>query len=417
MFAAEVALHNYLLHSPSRTFDPTKADLFYIPVYSSCKYSKWAHGPDPWMGRDIMSEAILYVKQTYSTYFNRLGGRDHFVLATHDFGQCYDYRKSATERRGKFQTVAFENMGPLAELKNVIVLSTFGSVSSPCYNPLKDVVIPPFIAVPPQDTSIDSRPLKASWMVDMTKAKDGAMGNGVQHLKEVKRSIPVFFLGQLVWRNENGLVDHSYSFGLREKIKQWYSKSSHGKRVGRSSPRKKKFNWWSKRTVVHNDDHEDSWDVGAVQRDGRGGLPHEKYMMKVRHSVFCLAPAGFAPWSRRLYEVMIEGCIPIIIADDIVLPFQDQLEWNAFSVTVAEKVVKEGRLKKVLESIAKEKIVELQRVLMSVKESIVYRFPTAQPTEITGVLSEYPQKGENVWSFVLRELASKRMSWGGRSRW
>ena len=51
MFAAEVAFHKYLLGSAQRTLDPTKASLFYIPVYTTCNTSFAGNGPDPWFGR------------------------------------------------------------------------------------------------------------------------------------------------------------------------------------------------------------------------------------------------------------------------------------------------------------------------------------------------------------------------------
>ena len=36
MFAPEVAIHEALLRSPGRTMDPDEADVFYVPVYSTC---------------------------------------------------------------------------------------------------------------------------------------------------------------------------------------------------------------------------------------------------------------------------------------------------------------------------------------------------------------------------------------------
>lgn len=58
------------------------------------------------------------------------------------------------------------------------------------------------------------------------------------------------------------------------------------------------------------------------------------YVQEVRQSVFCLCPRGFAPWSQRLYDSIMLGCIPIIIADDIVLPFEDIIDYRQFSVKV-----------------------------------------------------------------------------------
>lgn len=44
------------------------------------------------------------------------------------------------------------------------------------------------------------------------------------------------------------------------------------------------------------------------------------------------APGGGEPWSPRLYDAMYDGAIPVILADDIKLPFQDFLDWHGFAL-------------------------------------------------------------------------------------
>jgi hypothetical protein len=43
------------------------------------------------------------------------------------------------------------------------------------------------------------------------------------------------------------------------------------------------------------------------------------YYEDMQRAVFCLCPLGWAPWSPRLVETVIFGCIPVIIADDMTL--------------------------------------------------------------------------------------------------
>ena len=383
----------------------------------------------------------MYVKNNFP-FWDRYGGRNHFVAATHDFGQCFDYKKFRTELQTKGseeQRNTYSNSGPLEELSNVIVLSTFGSPNSPCYNEHKDIVIPPYIALPPTDVSLDGRTLKASWKVDMTKSKDSSVshngiwtsgkgGNGATALHQQKRDSKVFFLGQLIWKDEHGNIDQDYSFGLRSSISKHYT---HKKTVQKKKIRK--WNGWGKkmhqqqqqqqqqqqhhprRQLLHVLLNDPFFDVGAVERDGTGGLPHDQYMAKLRGSVFCLAPAGFAPWSRRLFEVIIEGCIPVIVADDIVLPFENQLNWKEFSVTVSEAVVKAGKLKEFLIQISNDQILQLQKTLMATKESIMWRFPTPAPT-VTKRPSRVPLSTENAFCYVIRELSEKATTWSGVRR-
>ena len=52
-------------------------------------------------------------------------------------------------------------------------------------------------------------------------------------------------------------------------------------------------------------------------------------------TVFGLAPAGYGAHSYRLLEVMARGAIPVIIADDFVLPLDALVPWTSFSVQIS----------------------------------------------------------------------------------
>ncbi|KAE8673000.1 putative beta-1,4-xylosyltransferase IRX10 [Hibiscus syriacus] len=81
----------------------------------------------------------------------------------------------------------------------------------------------------------------------------------------------------------------------------------------------------------------------------------------MQRAVFCLCPLGWAPWSPRLVEAVVLGCIPVIIADDIVLPFADAIPWEEIGVFVAEEDVL--KLDTILTSILPEVILRKQRLL------------------------------------------------------
>ena len=63
--------------------------------------------------------------------------------------------------------------------------------------------------------------------------------------------------------------------------------------------------------------------------------PHSLYLRRMLASTFCLAPRGDTPSSRRTYEAIAAGCIPVIIADELRLPFSRRLHWDRFSVRMA----------------------------------------------------------------------------------
>lgn len=85
------------------------------------------------------------------------------------------------------------------------------------------------------------------------------------------------------------------------------------------------------------------------------------YRSEIARSVFCLCPLGWAPWSPRLVESVELGCVPVIIADDIRLPFQSTIKWDEISLTVAERDV--NKLESVLDHVAKTNLTAIQRNL------------------------------------------------------
>lgn len=56
----------------------------------------------------------------------------------------------------------------------------------------------------------------------------------------------------------------------------------------------------------------------------------------MRRSVFTLCPAGYGRWSYRFIEALLAGSIPVLLADDYVLPFADRIRWDDYGVVVPE---------------------------------------------------------------------------------
>jgi hypothetical protein len=71
-------------------------------------------------------------------------------------------------------------------------------------------------------------------------------------------------------------------------------------------------------------------EVEATQ--GRA-LSYDEVMAR---SVFTLCPAGYGRWSFRFVEALLHGSIPVLLADDYVLPFADQVRWDDYAIVVPE---------------------------------------------------------------------------------
>lgn len=78
-------------------------------------------------------------------------------------------------------------------------------------------------------------------------------------------------------------------------------------------------------------------------------------------SKFCICPRGYGLNSFRLYEAMQLGSIPVIVTDEPYLPWNDELNWNEFSVIIPENDIQ--KLEEILTSISEEKIEEMRSTI------------------------------------------------------
>ncbi|XP_059631894.1 probable arabinosyltransferase ARAD1 [Cornus florida] len=83
------------------------------------------------------------------------------------------------------------------------------------------------------------------------------------------------------------------------------------------------------------------WDMlvgepGVTMEEGFPNATGKEQSIKgMRSSEFCLHPAGDTPTSCRLFDAIQSLCIPVIVSDDIELPFEGMVDYSEFSVFVA----------------------------------------------------------------------------------
>ncbi|KAI9128592.1 hypothetical protein K1719_000075 [Acacia pycnantha] len=82
------------------------------------------------------------------------------------------------------------------------------------------------------------------------------------------------------------------------------------------------------------------------------------YIQHMKNSKYCICPKGYEVNSPRVVEAIFYECVPVILSDNFVPPFFEVLNWDAFSVILAEKDI--PRLKDILDSIPEEKYLSLQ---------------------------------------------------------
>ncbi|KAJ9546185.1 hypothetical protein OSB04_025892, partial [Centaurea solstitialis] len=99
----------------------------------------------------------------------------------------------------------------------------------------------------------------------------------------------------------------------------------------------------------------------------------------MRKSVFCLSPAGDTPSSARLFDAIVSGCIPVIVSDELELPFEGILDYRRISLFVSSSdAVQPGWLLAYLRSIKPAQIREMQDNLAKYTRHFLYSHP-AQP--------------------------------------
>eukprot|EP00743_Colponemidia_sp_Colp-15_P009316 GILK01010183.1.p1 GENE.GILK01010183.1~~GILK01010183.1.p1 ORF type:complete len:582 (+),score=81.52 GILK01010183.1:153-1748(+) len=300
MFATEIIIHERFMASNVLTTDPSEADLFFVPVYSLCKpLPKPLFGPDTFFGRRLLLQAIDFIRTQYP-FWSRRAGADHVFVTAHDYSSCFHYKSTGLVHVPKSFQSRYPDYPipaePLQPLQNAILLSPLGDLMTPCFQPWKDIVIPPFVS---------SAPFRQQTLDSDADHIDSTAG----------RSRFAYFRGSVNWFDG----DPAYSKGLRQLL------------------------------------HRTFWNDSEVQVfSNSSGL----YSRELQDAIFCLCPPGFALWSPRPFESLAAGCIPVLIGDHLVLPFQDLIDWPKLSIRIAEEEV--GGLKFSLKQVSEWEIAAKQ---------------------------------------------------------
>lgn len=93
-------------------------------------------------------------------------------------------------------------------------------------------------------------------------------------------------------------------------------------------------------------------------------------------------------------ESVLFGCIPVIIADHIRLPFDDVIDWRAMGLVLQEDQVPD--LANILDSLSEEKVAAMQQALWrpEIRRTLMFLQPSIQ--------------GDATWQ-VLKALARKKL--------
>lgn len=103
-------------------------------------------------------------------------------------------------------------------------------------------------------------------------------------------------------------------------------------------------------------------------------------------SKFCLNIAGDTPSSNRLFDAIASHCVPVIISDEIELPYEDVLDYSEFCIFVrGVDAVKKDFLLNLLRGIKQDKWTTMWERLKEVSGHFEYQYPS-QPNDAVDMI-------------------------------
>ncbi|KAK3162250.1 hypothetical protein QOZ80_1BG0087380 [Eleusine coracana subsp. coracana] len=117
----------------------------------------------------------------------------------------------------------------------------------------------------------------------------------------------------------------------------------------------------------------------VIEEGSAGAIGKVAAQDGMRKSLFCLSPAGDTPSSARLFDAIVSGCIPVVVSDELELPFEGILDYRKIALFVSSSdAVQPGWLMKYLRGIDAKRVKEMQANLVKYSRHFLYSSP-AQP--------------------------------------
>lgn len=249
------------LSSGVRTENPAEAHLFFIPALT---YAFTANLGDP---ETHIIRVVDYVRSNYP-FFDRSGGRDHFVWTPGDRASCM-LRTPEVRALIKLTHFGYFDHWKGVGATEMVIKDARINGEWGCYHPLRDVVMPPYV--------IEG----AGWV-------NATYHSGKKSKIRGDRPNLFFFAGDLRYG------DAEYSGGTRQAVGHWHAQ-------------------WNDSAMVLVE--------GSI----------DTYNQSLWRSQYCLAPYGHG-WGVRASQAMLTGCIPVIIQEHVFQPLEEVLPYEEFSL-------------------------------------------------------------------------------------
>ena len=142
------------------------------------------------------------------------------------------------------------------------------------------------------------------------------------------------------------------------------------------------------------DEKDVHFSFGSVQK---GGV--NKASQGMHSSKFCLNIAGDTPSSNRLFDTIASHCVPVIISDEIELPYEDVLDYSEFCIFVrTSDALKENFLINLIRGIKKEEWTRMWEKLKEVEPLFEFQYPSREGDAV-----------QMIWQSVARKVPAIKM--------
>ena len=114
-------------------------------------------------------------------------------------------------------------------------------------------------------------------------------------------------------------------------------------------------------------------------QENQGHFAAAKYAQELLRSEYCIHFRGDTTTSRRLYDAIAAGCVPVIISDNTHLPFTSSINWAAFTITIPERALLTATAEKtaqIFEKLVADRALlrAKQLALVRVRQDLIYGF-------------------------------------------
>ncbi|KAK4836436.1 hypothetical protein QYF36_023076 [Acer negundo] len=145
---------------------------------------------------------------------------------------------------------------------------------------------------------------------------------------------------------------------------------------------------------------------GVVIEEGTAGESGKAAAQDgMRRSIFCLNPAGDTPSSARLFDAIVSGCIPVIVSDELELPFEGILDYRKIALFASSSdAVQSGWLLKFLKGVSPAQTREMRRNLGQYSRHFMYSSPAQPlgPEDLVWRMMNVQFPGLDLWLRVIK---------------